>query len=228
MADEVRGSSGVGKTNSAAALARMMAKYGIPADSPSGRGLLAYLGLLERWNLRINLTGSTAWPALGWLFEEALWAARMYPEGEVRHLDIGSGAGFPSLLLRILCPGMRLRLVESRIKKVTFLEKAAAEIRLDRVEVICGRIEDYLQNRDAGRADIVSWKGIRLSHEAVALLAARADAATQFWMFHGPELPLDDPVRSGRLFRLVRSERFSGAADKNLSIFVVSRETSCT
>jgi 16S rRNA (guanine527-N7)-methyltransferase len=226
---EVRGSTGADQTKSEDALMRTMAKYGIEAGCPAGRGLLAYLALLQKWNLRINLTGSTAWPALGWLFEEAIWAARLYPEGEVRHLDIGSGAGFPALPLRILCPGMSLRMVESRIKKTTFLEKAAAEIRLDRVGVICARIEDYLQGPDAGRVDIVTWKGIKLSHKAVSLLTARADAATQFWMFHGPELPLEDPARSGGLIRLIRCERFSGAAGKKyLSIFAVSRETCST
>jgi 16S rRNA (guanine(527)-N(7))-methyltransferase RsmG len=217
-----------GKPISAEPLIRAMAKYGIQAEAPEGRGLLGYLALLEKWNARINLTASTAWPALGWLFEEAFWAARFYPKGEVSHLDIGSGAGFPALPLRILCPGMRLCMVEGRIKRVAFLERVAAALHLEGVKVVCGRVEEHLRDPHAGRAGIISWQGIKLSHEAVTILAARADAATRFWMFHGPELPLEDPERSGTMLHLVRNERFSSETEKNLSIFTVSRETCST
>ena len=65
------------------------------------RLLSEYLRLLRKWNSKINLTASSEWDALSPLFSEALWAAGLYPESERSHLDIGSGAGFPAIPMRV-------------------------------------------------------------------------------------------------------------------------------
>ncbi len=186
---------------------------------------LAYLRLLEKWNVRTNLTASTDWIALGWLFEEALWAAQFYPAGPTAHLDIGSGAGFPALLLRMLRPGMSLRLVEGRSRRAAFLETAVAELHLEGTDVFRGRIEDYLRQQRAPSFDIVSWKALKLGKGVFRALVAGSAPEARFWLFHGPELPLEDSAQAATCLRLLQREAFAGRPGSFLSIFRVSRET---
>jgi len=63
-------------------------------------------------------------------------------------MDIGTGAGFPGIPLKIVCPDLRLTLVESVGKKVTFLEYVVGKLELKEVTVIKGRAEEVGQHRD--------------------------------------------------------------------------------
>ncbi len=211
--------------NSAEALRRLASRYGHGEDSSAVRQLLAYLALLEKWNARVNLTAAADWAGVGWLFQEALWASAWYPQGEVAHLDIGSGAGFPAVPLKVVRPSMRLRLVESRGRRAAFLETVAAELGLAGVEVSCCRAEDYLATPGLPVPGIVSWKGIRLSGRAWRLLASQCRPETQIWLLHGAHLPFADPDQALSSLRLARREAFPGRARHWLSVYTVSRET---
>ena len=89
-----------------------------------------YLALLQKWNRRMNLTASTDWAVLRPFFEEAIWASSFYPDGPVRHLDVGSGAGFPAVIIRIVKERMLLDLLERRSKRAVFLQTAIHELEL--------------------------------------------------------------------------------------------------
>ena len=201
---------------------------GLTEDSAEAVRLRCYLALLEKWNARINLTAATEWSAVGRLFGEALWAARFYPGTTGRHLDIGSGAGFPAIPMKIMIPGMRLDLVESRARRAAFLETVAAELRLENVRVFCRRIEEHLGDPEVPAYDTVSWKGLKLSRGAWKLLRERSLAATQLWLFHGARLPLADPRAAAGHLGLVARRPTPGHAGHYLSIYHVSRETSST
>jgi 16S rRNA (guanine(527)-N(7))-methyltransferase RsmG len=212
------------------ALCAVMSKYGIALDSPEAESLLTFLTLLGKWNRRVNLTASTARKSIIPLFEEALWAAGMYPAGAVCHLDIGSGAGFPALPMRILLPDMRLRLIESRARRAAFLETVVAELKLSGTTVIGGRIEDYLQASPLPKTDIVSWKGIRLGPDLIQRMVGQCRPTTKFWLFHGAALPFTDSEQALRLLSFERRLKFPGMHSWKLSIFaprpgIVSRET---
>lgn len=125
-----------------------------------------YIDLLLRWNARINLT-SVRDPEeiVTRHFGESLFAARhLFPfTGRVvagdpstslragpparvptEHLiDIGSGAGFPGLPIKLWAPHIHLTLVESNEKKATFLREVTRAIRLTNVDVFAGRAEDF-------------------------------------------------------------------------------------
>lgn len=212
----------------AGSLGELIAGHELAENSEAALRLRRYLSLLEKWNLRVNLTASTEWRAVGRLFEEALWAARFYPETAVRHLDIGSGAGFPALPMRILIPWMKLDLVESRAKRAAFLETAIAELGLEGASVSCSRIEEYLGRPETGAYDIVSWKGLKLSAKATRLLVAQCPPTTRLWLFQGEKPPFATPGEAERELSLIEKKQIPSRAGHSLAIYRVSRGTCFT
>lgn len=180
-------------------------RLGISAESAAARQLAAYLALLQKWNRHINLTGSAEWSRVGVLFEEAGWAAGLYPQDAATHLDIGSGAGFPAVVLRILVPRIRLDLIEGRLRRCMFLETVVQDLKLEGTRVLNVRLETFLEE-EPGSWDCISWKGIRLSTRSLRALAERAGGATRFWMFHAREPAAEDPETVEKLLNLVRRE----------------------
>ncbi len=101
---------------------------------------------LVDWNRRFNLTAITDWEGvLVRHFLDSLSCLKALPRAELaggaRVIDVGTGAGFPGLALKIVCPGMRLTLLEATRKKVTFLEHMVRVLELKDVEVVHGRAE---------------------------------------------------------------------------------------
>ena len=178
---------------------------GIPAESRTAAQMRSFLALLQKWNARVNLTASAEWEDVGPLFEEAVWAASLYPGTAATHLDIGSGAGFPALLLHIMLPHLRLDLVESRGRRCLFLETAVRDLSLETTRVFHERLESFL-TRGECCWDCISWKGIRLRTRELRMLACRASPQTRFWMFHGREAAAEDPRALGEVLVLVRRE----------------------
>ena len=205
--------------DSAAALSELARRFGLDEKGEEAGRLLRYLRLLEKWNARINLTASTAWPAIGVMFEEALWAAGYLPTQGVFHLDIGSGAGFPAIPLHIVRPALRLELLESRAKRAVFLESAVAELGMTATRVVCQRAEDYFRGQAAFGFDLVSWKGIKLSGDVFGLLMGLSRPGTHFWIFHGDELPVADPDELDRQLKLLKRNDFPGRSGWQLSIY---------
>ena len=102
--------------------------------------LSAYLAVLERWQRRINLVGAGTL-ADPWRrhFLDSAQLAPLLPSDGPRLIDLGSGAGFPGLVLAILTPA-RVRLVESDARKCAFLFEAARATSAP-VEIVNARIE---------------------------------------------------------------------------------------
>jgi 16S rRNA (guanine527-N7)-methyltransferase len=65
--------------------------------------------------------------------------------GEIKLIDVGAGAGFPGIPLKIVCPGLQLSLLEATGKKVRFLEYLRDQLKLDDVVVHHGRAEEFGQ-----------------------------------------------------------------------------------
>lgn len=102
-----------------------------------------YGELLFEWNKKFNLT---AIPAEGYVtkhFLDSLSAATVLPrEKFIRLIDIGSGAGFPGIPLKIVYPEIEVTLIDARNKKVSFLEHVIGELKLSNARAVHGRAED--------------------------------------------------------------------------------------
>lgn len=106
---------------------------------------------LVTWNQRFNLTAITDWNGvLIRHFLDSLSCLKAVPaadlEGGARVVDVGTGAGYPGIPLKIVCPGMRLTLLEATRKKVGFLEHLIGELGLEQVEAIHARSEQLGQD----------------------------------------------------------------------------------
>lgn len=106
-----------------------------------------YAAELARWNARTNLTSITETRAIVIRhFLDALTLALAWPEGTPSSLaDIGTGAGFPGLPLKLLWPDLRLLLVESVGKKAEFLAHIVHTLGLAEVEISMARAEEIGQ-----------------------------------------------------------------------------------
>jgi 16S rRNA (guanine(527)-N(7))-methyltransferase RsmG len=82
------------------------------------------------------------------------------PSNPPRVLDIGSGAGFPALPLKIWAPQIHLTLIESNHKKAAFLREAARALTLTNINVIIGRAETIAAHPDFPRADVVTLRAV--------------------------------------------------------------------
>ena len=106
--------------------------------------LLHYCQELLDWNTRMNLTAITN-PEEVWLkhFLDSLSLLSVYDKPQTRLLDIGSGAGFPGLPLKIVRPEWQVTLLEATGKKVTFLRHIIDLLQLPNVIAIHGRAEEF-------------------------------------------------------------------------------------
>jgi 16S rRNA (guanine527-N7)-methyltransferase len=101
------------------------------------------MNLLRAWNEKINLTAiHDPLEVLHRHFCECMYAASAVPLEHGRLADVGSGAGFPGLPLKIIRPELQLILIESNIKKATFLAEVIRDLGLADARVLVGRYEE--------------------------------------------------------------------------------------
>lgn len=137
-------------------LARGGEEIGVALTAQVIESYLFYIEELKKWNRRINLTALTGDLEIGVKhFLDSLTAAP-YLHGAKRVLDIGAGAGFPGLPLKIVFPAIELLLLESSHKKVFFLRHIVRELKLEGVEIVHGRAEGReIKERYARGFDLV-------------------------------------------------------------------------
>jgi len=120
-----------------------MTPFGLYLSTPQEGNLLIYLDLLYRWNRKINLTApGTPEEWVTRHFAESLYLSRWLDlSGPL--LDIGSGAGFPGLALKLVRPELPVTLLEPVAKKRAFLKEVARTCRMEPIEVLGDRLEVY-------------------------------------------------------------------------------------
>jgi 16S rRNA (guanine527-N7)-methyltransferase len=141
-----------------------LAAVGVHATPEQLRLFEIHYQLLLRWNRKINLTAiRDPKEILRRHFAESAFLTQILSLGPGTLLDVGSGAGFPGVPLKILSPQTTVVLVESVQKKAAFLKELARELGLPGLEVHAGRLEsiDYKAN----------WLTMRAVRADQALLA---------------------------------------------------------
>jgi 16S rRNA (guanine527-N7)-methyltransferase len=139
-----------------------------------------YYDELVEWNHRVNLTSIIDYEEVQMKhFLDSLTAAPLIDNKSSRVIDIGSGAGFPGVPLKLALPGIELTLVESVKKKTAFLIHLVEILDLDRVEIVAGRAETLAHGGDhRERYDVALSRG-------VASLATLAELVLPFCTIGG-------------------------------------------
>ena len=124
------------------------AKLGIELNARQVKQFELYYQELIEWNKKINLTAITDYSAVQLKhFLDSLTITLALPEEEVKGpdfniIDIGTGAGFPGVPLKILFPQPRLVLIEPTAKKTAFLTHVIRKLELKNIEVLNSRAEE--------------------------------------------------------------------------------------
>jgi 16S rRNA (guanine527-N7)-methyltransferase len=187
--------------------AREAARWGLALDDRQLDGFREYLSRLCAWNRRFNLTRITA-PAevVGKHFLDSLSCVRVV---DLRHaaslIDVGSGAGFPGMPLKIAFPHLRVVLLDATQKRLNFCASLAAALQLDGVETVHARAEEAARDpRFRERFDTVVSR-------AVARLALLAEWMLPFARPGGSCVALKGPEPGAELAEaLPVIERFGG------------------
>ena len=111
-----------------------------------------YYKLLVEWNEKINLTAITEYEEIirKHFLDSALLitSSSFSVDSKCRILDLGTGAGFPGIVLALLCPQFEFVLIDSLNKRIAFLEIVVKELELSNVKLYHGRAEDFGRNEE--------------------------------------------------------------------------------
>jgi len=148
--------------------ARLPALLGRTASPAERAAFERYADLLLFWNRAHHLTAVKTRAAVGQrLFLDSLLFRSLLPPSPTRVADVGAGAGIPGVPLRIVDPGVRLTMIESRRKPISFLHTLTRELGLSDVDVLHGRVEELAGHaaRMHGAFDVVLTRSVRLEPE---------------------------------------------------------------
>ncbi len=141
-----------------------------------------YLDLLLRWNARINLTAvRDPEQIVTRHFGESLFAARvLLPEQTTCTLaDVGSGAGFPGIPIKLWSPSTQLTLIESQNKKATFLREVLRTLKIE-AEVFGRRAEQWGMT-----ADVVTLRAVEKFESVLPVAANLVSSAGRLGLLIG-------------------------------------------
>lgn len=149
-----------------------LAAYGIEASPLQCRQVRAYIALLLKWNRSIALTAVTdEVEILRFHFGESVFALSAVMGISGRLADVGAGAGFPGLPLRIFNDRIELFLIESNAKKCAFLNQVVSQLCLGGVQVIRDRYEN-MPGSMRGHVDVLVTRALGSYTELVRWAAA--------------------------------------------------------
>ncbi len=177
-------------------------KMGININNEQIRKFSRYLELLVQWKQKINLTSlKTPREIIIKHFLDSISCIKIinkYIDTEgISVIDVGAGAGFPGMPIKIICPSIRLSLLEARKKKTIFLEKVTEEMNFQQVKILNGRVETFGKDPDhRERYDI-----------AISRAVARLNVLSEYC------LPL---VRVGGLFIAQKGRSYKEETEKSL------------
>jgi 16S rRNA (guanine527-N7)-methyltransferase len=177
-----------------------------PLDGRALDALHAHYQELSVWNQRLSLIGpGTLDEVLERHYGESLAALPLVPEGV--GLDVGSGAGFPGLVLAAARPGLAMTLVEARERKWAFLSAAARKASLP-CRCLNARVSVPLPAGLPASLDLVTARALKLDPDVLGALAGRLSPGGRVLLWLGEEGPgLPAELAPGRSVKIPGSQR---------------------
>jgi 16S rRNA (guanine527-N7)-methyltransferase len=169
---------------SAETIQRALGEFNLTASARQVLCIQQYIAMLLKWNAKISLTAiREPLEILYRHFCESMYAAAAVPLERGRLADVGSGGGFPGLPLKIIRPELQVFLVESNIKKATFLAETIRELELEGASVIVSRYEEL--SEEVAPLDVVCSRAVGEFRAFLAWAGSPQIAATQAVLWIG-------------------------------------------
>lgn len=131
-------------------LARGLKEWRIELSELQQNQFVRYYEMLIKKNQVMNLTAITEWEEVQvkHFLDSLAWLKLMPVERlkEKKFIDVGTGAGFPGIPLKIMCPGLEVVLADSLNKRLAFLNEVIEELELQKITTVHGRAEELGQN----------------------------------------------------------------------------------
>lgn len=163
-------------------------ELGVSLNDEQVRSLFIYLEELKKWNRKINLTAITGERemVIKHLLDSLAFIRGFNPGPGIRLLDMGSGAGFPAIPVRVACPGISITLVESVKKKGSFLRHIVRTLALADSAVLDARTEELPDSYESSY-DLVTARAFADIETAVASGARFLKPGGLIVLSRGPE-----------------------------------------
>lgn len=170
--------------------------------------------ILQKWNDKINLTSEKDARSI---FEKHVFDSLQYLrwlDPSHKTLDIGSGAGFPGIPIKIIYPDLDLTLVESQRKRCNFLREAVRSLKLGRTELAEGRAESFFNQKSfSEKFDCVCFRGFSSLDTCLAVGLPFLKIGGKIILKKGlDEMPnsTDEILQNARIFDSKKVEGFAG------------------
>jgi 16S rRNA (guanine527-N7)-methyltransferase len=186
-----------------------------PLADPQLAKIAAYSGLLKKWNQIIPLTSiEDDSEIVARHFGESIFAGRFLDLETGRLADVGSGAGFPGLPLKIAFPALRVSLIEPNLKKCAFLREVKEVLTLDGLEIVrstyeklapSGKSFDFICSRALGSyRRLLEWSRQALNPDGRVILWLGVDDSTSISRLEGWnwQLPIKIPESKRRVLSI--------------------------
>lgn len=143
-------------------LSKKLSEHGIELSETQKEQFQTYYQLLVEWNEKMNLTSITEEHDVYLKhFYDSITPSFYYDfDGELTICDVGAGAGFPSIPLKIIFPELKVTIVDSLNKRIQFLNHLAAELGLQDVSFVHDRAESYGKGAYRESYDIVTARAV--------------------------------------------------------------------
>lgn len=167
-------------------ITRVLDPYNVEVTVKLCDQIRVYTDLLLRWNRRISLTAVIdPLEILRFHFAESLFAVSSVPIRHGRLADVGSGAGFPAIPIRMASEDLQLILIESNRKKSAFLAEVARELGLSGVLIHSARMEEMLD--EDLKVDFITARAVAVENFFMEWSAAHLKSAGKVALWLGRE-----------------------------------------
>ena len=167
-----------------------------------------FYNLLIEWNKKINLTRIEKEDEVYLKhFYDSLTIAKVVDLSEIKTLcDIGTGAGFPGIVLKIFYPNLKITLIDSLQKRVNYLNEIIKDLGIDNIEAIHVRGEDY-----KGQYDVVTSRAVANIEKLLGYTMHLVSPTGIFVAMKGDiekELTLDVKKKIEKKYKIEKIEKF--------------------